>query len=86
MSLEGVCPEGKFFVTKFEFEGSFGRSLEGDCHEMEVTPNNELLITFGMIWRELSRACYTVSLQTHPIRREVVVTQNSFKKATLQIG
>ncbi len=23
-------------------------SLEGDCHEVEVTPNLELLVTFGM--------------------------------------
>jgi hypothetical protein len=32
-------PEGKFLVTKFEFGGSFGMSLEGDCHEVEVRPN-----------------------------------------------
>jgi hypothetical protein len=32
-------PEGKFLVTKFEFGGSFGMSLEGDCHEVEGTPN-----------------------------------------------
>jgi hypothetical protein len=23
-------------------------SLNGDCHEVEVTPNLELLVTFGM--------------------------------------
>jgi hypothetical protein len=40
--------EGKFLVTKFEFGGSFGMSLEGDCHEVEVTPNSVLLATFGM--------------------------------------
>jgi hypothetical protein len=39
--------EGKFLVTKFEFGGSLGMSLEGDCHEVEVTPNLELLVTFG---------------------------------------
>ncbi len=39
--------EGKVLVTKFEFGGSFGMSLEGDCHEVEVTPNLELLVTFG---------------------------------------
>jgi hypothetical protein len=27
---------------------SFGMSLEGDCHEVEITPNLELLVTFGM--------------------------------------
>jgi hypothetical protein len=42
------CPEVKFLVTKFEFGGSFVMSLEGDCHEVEVTPNLELLVTFGM--------------------------------------
>jgi hypothetical protein len=40
--------EGKFLVTKFEFGGSFGINLEGDCHEVEVTLNLELLVTFGM--------------------------------------
>jgi hypothetical protein len=35
-------------VTKFEFGGSFGMSLEGDSHELEVTPNLELLVAFGM--------------------------------------
>jgi hypothetical protein len=42
--------EGKFLVAKFEFGGSFGMSLKGDCHEAEaeVTPNLELLVTFGI--------------------------------------
>jgi hypothetical protein len=35
-------PEGEFLVTKFEFGGSFGLSLEGDYHEVEVTPYWEL--------------------------------------------
>jgi hypothetical protein len=43
-----VKPEGKFILTKFEFGGSFGMSLEGDCHEREVTPNLEFLVIFGM--------------------------------------
>ncbi len=47
--------EAKFLVTKFEFGGSFGTSLEGDCHEVEVTPNLELLVTFGM---SLERVCH----------------------------
>jgi hypothetical protein len=25
-------------------------SLEGDCHDVEVTPNLELLVAFGMGW------------------------------------
>jgi hypothetical protein len=44
-----VCnPDRKFLVTKIEFGGIFGMSLEGACHEVEVTPNLELLFTFGM--------------------------------------
>ncbi len=35
------------FKRQIEFGGSFGMSLEGDCHEVEVTPNLELLVTFG---------------------------------------
>jgi hypothetical protein len=46
--MVGLCPEGKFLVTKFELGGRFGLSLEGDYHEDEVTPNLELLVTFGM--------------------------------------
>jgi hypothetical protein len=34
--------EDTFLVLKFEFEWSFGMSLEGDCHEVEVSPNLEL--------------------------------------------
>jgi hypothetical protein len=39
---------GRIFVTKFEFGGSLGLSLEGDCHNPEVTPILELLVTFGL--------------------------------------
>jgi hypothetical protein len=42
--------EGKFLITKLEFGGSFGMRLEGDCHEVKVTPNLELLSQF---WYEL---------------------------------
>ncbi len=57
--------EGKFLVIKFELEGSFGRSLEGDCHEVEVTLNLELLITIGISLGELVMSCkhnFTISL------------------------
>jgi hypothetical protein len=40
----------QILVIKFEFGGSFGMSLEGDCHEVEDTPN------FGInshFWYEL---------------------------------
>jgi hypothetical protein len=50
--LDFYSSEGKFLFTTFEFGGSFRMSLEGDCHQVEVTPNLELLITFGISWRE----------------------------------
>ncbi len=46
MLICAQLPEGKFLVTKFEFGGGFGMSLEGDCYEVEVTPNLESLVTF----------------------------------------
>jgi hypothetical protein len=51
--------EGKFFVAKFEFLGSFGMSLEGDCHEVEVTPNLEPLVTFGFSLEEVCHDRYS---------------------------
>jgi hypothetical protein len=54
------CPEGKFLVTKFEFGVSFGMRLEGDCHELEVTPNLELLVvTFSMRLEGVCHELYT---------------------------
>ncbi len=47
-SESGKRAEGKFLVAQFEFEGRLGVSFEGDCHEVEVTPNMELLVTFGI--------------------------------------
>jgi hypothetical protein len=38
--------EGKFLVTKFEFGGIFGMSLEGNGDEVEVTANLKLLVTW----------------------------------------
>jgi hypothetical protein len=40
--------EAKTLVTNFEFGGSFGMSLEGDCHGVEVTPKLKFLVTFDM--------------------------------------
>jgi hypothetical protein len=34
-------------------------SLEGDCHEVEVTPNLDLLVTFGMSWEGAWSERYT---------------------------
>jgi hypothetical protein len=50
---------GKFLVTKFEFGGSFGMSLEEHSHEVEVTPNLELLVTFGMSLEGVCHELYT---------------------------
>jgi hypothetical protein len=52
-------PEGNFFVTKFEFGGSFGMSLDLDCHEVEVTHNLKLLVTFGMSLGGVCHELYT---------------------------
>jgi hypothetical protein len=49
-----VESEGKFLVTDFEFGGS----LEEDCHEVEVAPNLELLVTFGMSLEGVSHELY----------------------------
>jgi hypothetical protein len=51
--------EGKLLVTKFEFRGSFGMSLKGDCYEVEVTNNLELLVTFGMSLEGVCHELYT---------------------------
>jgi hypothetical protein len=40
--------KGKFLLTKFVFGGSFGMSLERNCHDLEFTPDSEWLFTFGM--------------------------------------
>ncbi len=34
-------------------------SLEGDCHEVEVTPNLELLVTLGMSLKGVCHELYT---------------------------
>jgi hypothetical protein len=54
-----LTTEGKFLATKFEFGASFGMSLEGDCHELEVTPNLELLVTFRMSLEGVCHDLYT---------------------------
>ncbi len=54
------CPASNFLVPKFEFGGDFGISLEGDYHEVEVTPNLELLVTFGMSLEGVCYELYTI--------------------------
>ena len=43
-------------------------SLEGDCHKLEVTPNLELLVTFGM---SLEGVCHNFTTNLHLIWREL---------------
>jgi hypothetical protein len=50
---------GKFLVAKFELRKSFDMSLEGDCHEIEITPNLELQVTFGMSLEGVCHELYT---------------------------
>jgi hypothetical protein len=39
-------------------------SSEGDCHEVEVTPNLELLVIFGMSLQGVCHELYIILLQT----------------------
>ncbi len=54
-----LSTEGKFLAPKFEFGESNGMSLEGDCHEAEVTPNLELLFIFGLSLEGVCQELYT---------------------------
>jgi hypothetical protein len=53
-SLTNKTSEGKLLIAKFEFGRSFGMSFVGDCHEVEVTYNLELLVTFYKLGGSLS--------------------------------
>jgi hypothetical protein len=56
-------------------------SLEGDCHEVEVTPNLELLVTFGMT---LEGVCHELYTKFHyKFIPNLEVTENSLKKLPL---
>jgi hypothetical protein len=46
--MQTEIPKGKFLITNFGFGECLDVSLEGDCHEVEVTSNWELLVTFDM--------------------------------------
>jgi hypothetical protein len=70
--------EGKFLYTKFEFGGSFGMSLEGDCHKVEATPNLELLVTFGMSLEGVCQELYTYF--HNKLTPNLEVTKNFLKK------
>jgi hypothetical protein len=51
--------KGKFLVNKFEFGGSLGKSLGRDCHDVEVTPNLELLVTLGLSLEAVGHELYS---------------------------
>ncbi len=50
---------GKFLVTKFEFGESFGVTWEGHCHEVKVTLNLKLLVTFYVSLEVVCHELYT---------------------------
>ncbi len=78
LMYEKLPPEGKFLVTNFEFGGSFGMSVGGDCHEVEVTLNLELLVTFGM---SLEGVCYELYTSFHyKLIPNLELTKNSLKR------
>jgi hypothetical protein len=55
-------------------------SVEGDCHKVEVTPNLELLVTFGMSSEEVCHALYTKF--HYKLMHNLEVTKNSWKRAS----
>ncbi len=55
-------------------------SFEGDCHEVVVTPNLELLATFGV---SLEGVCHELYTKVHnKLIPYLEVTKNSLKKAS----
>jgi hypothetical protein len=79
-----MSKEGKFLVTKFEFGGSFGMSLNGDFHEVEVAPTLELLVTFSMSLEGVGLGLYT-KFHFNYLITNLEVTKNSLKKIFLLI-
>jgi hypothetical protein len=54
-------------------------SLEENCHEVEVTPNLELLVTFGLSLKGVCNELYTQF--QYKLIPNFEVTRNSLKKA-----
>ncbi len=54
-------------------------SLKGDCHEVEVTTNLELLVTFGMSQEEVCHELYTKF--PNKLIPNLELTENSEKEA-----
>jgi hypothetical protein len=57
--LENRCQQAFSKISKSELGRDLGMNLEGDCHEVEVTPNLELLVTFEMSFIHISLQAYT---------------------------
>jgi hypothetical protein len=61
--------------------------LKGDCYEVGVTPNLELLVTFGM---SLEGVCHKLYTQFHykliPNYERSNCDQNFLEKSSFQIG
>ncbi len=82
------CPglsRGQIFSGNYEFGGSFGKSLEGDFHEVEVIPNFELLVDCGM---SLEGFCHELFRQFYYKHRAVVVERSkrtTFRTRSLSI-
>ena len=55
----GLLFRGQIFSCKFVFGGSFGMSLEGECHEVEVTCYLELLVPNGISLEGVGHEQYT---------------------------
>jgi hypothetical protein len=59
-------------------------SLEARCHELEVAPNLEFLITFGM---SLEGVCHELYTYIHyKLIPNLEVTKNSLKKTPSKLG
>jgi hypothetical protein len=54
--------EVNLLVTKFRLGGIFGMSLEEHCYELKVTLNLEMLVTFGINFKEV---CSELDTQFH---------------------
>jgi hypothetical protein len=73
--------EVKFLVTEFEFEGRLDISLEGNCYEVKVTLNLELVVTFVM---SLEGDCHELYTKFHyKLIPYLVETKNSLKSSLL---
>ena len=58
--------------------------LKGDCHEVEITPNLELLVTFGI---NLEGVCHALYKQfQYKLMSNLEVTKNSQKKHPSELG